>query len=146
MATLTHRSSQSAVWSWFPALVYLILLHVLSAHNGNGNSSSIHMEWSLNALLSLMPRNFDSLAHFSEFSLLAILLWWPLRRSAPHWPELKVAKWVFYFGVLNSIVDEIHQAFIPGRSASVGDAVMDILGLAVTLAWLINRKKWSPIS
>jgi VanZ family protein len=41
------------------------------------------------------------------------------------------------FGILLGGLDEIHQMFVPGRSADVLDAAVDVLG--VIAGWLIVR-------
>lgn len=140
----------AAAWRWVPPLAYLVLIHMVSSQPGN--NSSLQMEWNLNSMAHVpgtlntlwapLQGNMDTLAHFFEFSLLAILLWWPLRNSARHWSEFRAAKWIFGFVVLNSIIDEFHQAFVPGRNASWEDAMADILGGAAALGWLLHRKKW----
>jgi len=42
------------------------------------------------------------------------------------------------------IADEIHQAYVPGRDASITDVLLDLVGIILTLffiSWLLKRKK-----
>ena len=49
-------------------------------------------------------------------------------------------------GLIASIVgiaDEIHQAYVPGRDASVGDVLLDLVGVVLVLfffSWLFKTK------
>ncbi len=42
-----------------------------------------------------------------------------------------------------AVTDEIHQAFVPGRQAQVGDVLIDTAGAALGIAalWLYGRRK-----
>jgi VanZ family protein len=43
---------------------------------------------------------------------------------------------------LHGFVDEVHQAFVPGRLASVGDGVADLLGAVVGVGlttWIVRK-------
>jgi len=42
--------------------------------------------------------------------------------------------WVFVLTVVYAVADELHQAFVPGREAHVGDLVADAVGAGVGMA------------
>jgi VanZ family protein len=84
-------------------------------------------------------------AHLAEFGLLAMLLWQALchaTRSGTrqwHWPH---AGWALLLVALYAASDEIHQAFVPGRSGQVSDVIVDSIGGAIGLGVLWLAGKW----
>lgn len=85
--------------------------------------------------VDLFPAPMDKVAHFATFSLIAALLWDGLLRGRP-W--LLVVAVSFIGGA-----DEVHQLFLPGRSAGVDDFAFDFLAAvltAVLLSWLAKRQ------
>ena len=77
------------------------------------------------------------LAHVAEYLVLALLMGLALR-VAPgrgRW-------WVLAFGltVALGILDEVHQAFVPGRTPALSDVGLDTLGAAAAL--IVWRGWW----
>ena len=78
--------------------------------------------------------NFDKVAHFSIYGLLATLT---VRAGRGRW-----APWVALAAVsLFGVIDEWHQSFVPGRSCDAADWVADTLGAALAIA-LYTRWGW----
>jgi VanZ family protein len=81
----------------------------------------------LPAVVSWIP-NFDKLVHGLLYGVEGFLLYfavaWPPRFRVKWRRVLVIAGALALFGTL----DELHQLWIPGRSAEVRDAVMDTLG------------------
>jgi VanZ family protein len=75
-------------------------------------------------------------AHVTEYAVLAMLVWRALRKPAEHgnapwrWSE---AGLVLTLVALYAASDEIHQAFVPSRVASVRDVLLDSTGAALAL-------------
>lgn len=70
----------------------------------------------------------DKVVHLKVYGLLGLLAAWSLRRT---WPGLRrgsVVAIVFLAGTLYGLSDEMHQSFVPGRAAEVGDLIADALG------------------
>lgn len=88
-------------------------------------------------------------AHTTEYAILAALLWRAFRRPVKNdlrpwnWPQ---AGWVLLTVFLYAGSDEFHQIFVPTRTASIHDVVIDTLGGAAALLaiWSIGRwqKRW----
>jgi len=75
----------------------------------------------------------DKLFHLIAFGILGLLTMGSLRAPRAGYPTRRV--WLVVLAVtLYGILDEIHQYFVPGRSADVYDALADALG-AVLGAW-----------
>lgn len=74
-------------------------------------------------------------AHLTLYAVLSALLCWALAGGV----RLRPARWllsaiVFALTVLYGVSDEVHQAFIAGRSASELDLALDALGALLGLA------------
>ena len=78
---------------------------------------------------SLTEQIISNLAHIPAYALLAFL-WLKAfeRRSANH--SFMAAALILLFALmLFAVSDEIHQSFIPGRSASYMDIGLDFIGI-----------------
>ena len=92
-------------------------------------------------------RRFPSFAgikvvHLIEYGSLAILWVWGLA-NATQWIWRKIAIASILIPFLWGISDEIHQAFVPGRTARVEDALTNLLAacLAVEFTTFIRGRK-----
>lgn len=108
--------------AWVTVFVWLAFVEVLTSLPGSALP-----------LLPKMAIRIDWVAHFCLYAVLGALLArvgvlesWSRRRL------VAAVVMVSLFGVL----DELHQLFIPGRSAEVGDWAMDTLGSASGFAVL----------
>ncbi len=84
--------------------------------------------------------------HALSYAVLAWLVWRPLREGVGRLPDVVVAlpRWsAWLFAVAYALADEIHQAFVPGRTASLWDVLADALGatVAMGLVWVISRRE-----
>ncbi len=99
---------------WFPILVYCLLIYVQSSHP----SPQDLPDWPL----------MDKLLHFACYALLGALF----LRAFNATPIKNNLKLVLILSVLLSslygISDEIHQSFVPYRTADPMDVLADILG------------------
>ncbi len=86
--------------------------------------------------------SFDKVYHVVEYALLGALVvaaLGPLKGRAGTW-------WAFAGFALAAaygVGDEIHQAFVPGRSADPWDALADVVGAAIGAAamwWWVRRR------
>ncbi|MBC8442348.1 MAG: VanZ family protein [Deltaproteobacteria bacterium] len=70
----------------------------------------------------------DKVLHFGVWALLAFLIARDLIAEKPFWPLTKIKIITIVFACLFGLSDEIHQAFVPSRSASAGDFLADCAG------------------
>jgi VanZ family protein len=82
-----------------------------------------------------------SLGHFGMFGVLALLLRWGV---AGRGYALPAGLFAFVCTVGFGVIDELHQAFTPGRDPTWKDLVFDAAGAATALAisWLVERMAW----
>ena len=81
----------------------------------------------------------DKVAHFAAYAALGALLWWA---AAPLGARTAAAVAVA-LGGLYGASDEVHQRFVPGRSADIRDWAADLAGVAaaVAIAWALSRRR-----
>ena len=81
--------------------------------------------------------------HFTEYAILALLAARALRTSTR---ELLRTRW-FWLSLLLVVVyalgDEFHQSFVPSRTASIYDSMIDSVGGFVALVLLVIRQRSS---
>jgi VanZ family protein len=82
------------------------------------------------------------LAHFAEYLVLGVLLYRALAvpgRSASRAAVTALALAAFY-----SLIDELHQSFVPGRTGALADCAIDVAGagagLALVTTWVAARR------
>ena len=142
---------------WLPVLVWMAVIFTASsdAHSYEHSSRIIAplLHW-------LFPHISDNTvdwtvfiarkcAHLAEYAVLALLLWRALRRPQKdrprpwNWLEAGMALLIV---AIYAATDEFHQMFVPTRTPTVHDVVIDTLGGAAGLfvLWLIGRrqKRW----
>ena len=75
--------------------------------------------------VGLIPPPWDKLAHFVLFSMLTLLMW--IGTGGKRY--LSIVAIVTALG----LIDEVHQAFLPGRSADPEDLLTDFCAAVVTV-------------
>ena len=138
---------------WLPATLWggmLLLIFYLSSQAGSPENSAgwimTLLRWIAPQLaeqltpeqLHLMNFIFRKTGHGTGYFLLTLLGYWAFRRSfgLDARPALR---WAILTSLLRAIIDEIHQAFVPGRTGTVVDVMIDAVGIALA-AWLIHRR------
>ena len=83
--------------------------------------------------------------HALSYGVLAWLVWRPLVRRIWAGSDLAIAfpeVTAGLYAVFYSIGDEVHQAFVVGRTASAWDVFADVLGALTILGVLGARRLW----
>lgn len=65
-------------------------------------------------------------------------LWWRALAAHRSTSERRVLVLAFLLPVLYAVSDEYHQTFVPGRSGSLMDVLIDAAGAGIGL-WLLHR-------
>ena len=109
----------SIALAWLPPLLYTGLIWWLSGQV---------LDFQLIAFVPLRDRG----VHLVEYGLLALLI---ARAVHITWPErgLRGALFALLLGFSLGLLDEVHQLFVPGRSADILDLVADTAGACVAV-------------
>lgn len=81
------------------------------------------------------------LGHWSEYFVFAVLVLRALRRQSGGRSELHHYAPALAIVFLYAISDELHQAFVPNRTSSFGDVLIDLFGGICAVLWLRLRRK-----
>jgi VanZ family protein len=121
--------------TWLPPIAWMtVVLSASSAEFSAANTGSL-----VHAILTwlvpgLSPHQIDvihgvmrKLAHFTEYAILGALWFRGLTRSGVARPP--AAAWLaLVLSVACAVVDETHQSFVPSRTGSARDVVLDSAG------------------
>ena len=139
------------VSKWMPVFAWMLLIFLGSSDVLSAEHTSRflvpfllwldpHMSMSTLVAVHLTVRK---LGHFTEYAILAALLWRGLRGtfSAVNSSLLATAAFLVAAGFAAS--DEFHQSFIPTRTASPRDVMIDSLGalFAVALCAIFTMRR-----
>jgi VanZ family protein len=101
------------------------------------------------ATLNAIQFGIRKLGHLTEYAILAMLLWRALR-SGTGW-QMKISILFFIAAVACAIFaasDEFHQSFVPSRTSSPVDVIIDICGALVglTSCLMFARRKRATVT
>ena len=82
--------------------------------------------------------------HLVAYGLLATALLVAFEQLG--WPSRQAAIWAFFGAVAYGLSDEVHQYFVPGRSADPLDLAIDAIGAAVFLWAFLRMRERSGMS
>ena len=88
------------------------------------------------------------LGHWAEYFVLAVLILRALRNETGKKWELRHAVHTLVFILLYALSDELHQVFVPSRTASFGDVMIDVLGGICGIFWMVwyRRGTLAPLT
>jgi VanZ family protein len=145
--------------AWFPALIWLGIIAVESTSTFSAQNTSRFLYPILHFLFSLDPVRFVSWhfylrksGHVIGYGILSVLLFRAWRASVrvsgnPQWAW----SWSIDAILMTTLVaslDEWHQSFLPSRTGTVHDVVLDsaavVLAQLLVLAWIKATRAIRP--
>jgi VanZ family protein len=133
------------VKNWLPAIAWACLISFLSTDVFSSDHTSRFIIPVLHLLipqasaetLELMHAIIRKSAHLTEYFIFSILLMRALRGQERGW-KLRWAIWAVVLAAGYASLDEFHQSFVPSRTASPWDALLDTVGASVAqiVLWL----------
>ena len=153
------RIFRPALKYWLPPIIWMVVIFSASGDAASAHHSSRIFEPLMHWLFPQMAQAqieaihylLRKCAHLAEFGVLALLLWQAIRHTGTRvvgrwsWPQARLALVLVF---LYAASDELHQAFVPGRTGQVSDVFVDTAGGALGLGawWLAGRtlKRRSP--
>jgi VanZ family protein len=133
------------VKNWLPAIAWACLISFLSTDVFSSDHTSRFIIPVLHVLipqasaetLELLHAIIRKSAHLTEYFIFSILLMRALRGQERGW-KLRWAIWAVVLAAGYASLDEFHQSFVPSRTASPWDALLDTVGASVAqiVLWL----------
>ena len=128
---------------WMPAIVWMALIFLGSTDMLSAEHTSRFLVPLLRwidpqisfAALNAIQLGIRKLGHLTEYAILAALLWRALR-GGTRW-QMKMSILLLVAALACAIFaasDEFHQSFVPSRTASPTDVMIDICGALIGLA------------
>ena len=133
---------------YLPLIAWLVFISFASSDNFNaGNTSRIIGPLILWLFPNTTPETLAvvhfitrKIAHFTEYAILGFLAARAFRTS-PH-PAIS-QRWFLICVILvvvYALVDEYHQSFVPSRTASIFDSLIDMAGGLTAVIFIRSRK------
>ena len=152
MRDASRTGWRARLWRYGPALAWACFVLFASSSNFSASNTSRILR---PLLLWLFPGISESslahahflvrkAAHFTEYALLALLAARAFRTSSRD--ALARRWWLASFALVAAVAlaDEYHQSFVPTRTGTVYDSLLDMAGGATALAlaalWLARRE------
>ena len=137
-------------------IIWMVLIFVMSgasADTSRGQSGIVvELVRRIFNISSDQPELLDSLAtivrkcaHAFEYFVLGILLLNVIRQF---WPMMCKKSWVKYWylavvgAAIYAVTDEVHQAFVPGRSCELRDIIIDTVAAGVGVGMVMLLRRW----
>lgn len=141
-----HRGN-ARLRAWLPVAAWAALISLFSSGWFSGEQTGGLLLPLLQALLpGARPDDLQALhaairkvAHVVEYLVLAVLLVRALRTEGLAGAAL--AATALALGVAYAVLDETHQAFVPGRTASPGDVAVDAIGVVAGVGIAVARRR-----
>ena len=141
---------------WLPVLVWAAAIFIGSGDSLSTSNTSRLLEplvhWVLpslpDAAVAAIMSAIRKGGHLTEYAVLSALCWRAVRRPsrgdtrAWSWKEAGIAVAI---AAMYAVSDELHQAFVPSRTASSWDVLLDACGAAsgLVLVWGVRRlRRW----
>lgn len=138
------------VFKWVPVLAWMILIFAGSSDVLSAEHTSRFLipflRWldptiSYHAIVAI-HFTLRKLGHFTEYAILAGLLWRALHGTFTALSRKLVSASTFVIAATFAASDEFHQSFVPSRTSSAHDVMIDCIGalFAVAVCTLLFRK------
>ena len=125
------RGPMNSLSAWrIVTLLFLVLISILSLTPGDPKPDDNAFVWFIAGVPSLL----QNAMHVLCYALLAVLL----SRSLPHSKSVRSHRFsVFCMAVGVGVVLEVSQLLVPGRFASLSDALLNALGVILGLTAMV---------
>jgi Predicted integral membrane protein len=135
---------------WAPPIIWMSIIFLFSTDAFSGDNTG-SLLWTVVSFIypGATQELFDSIhfyvrkaGHFTEYAILALLLFRAFRSGARERWRLRWALSSLLIAFLYASLDEFHQTFTRRRTGSVYDSLIDTSGAATALVllWLYGRK------
>lgn len=124
-------------WRWLITISWMVVIYIFS--------DAPHSSQFTEHYFGILNIPLRKLGHLSEYAILFLSFNWSLLGHKAFAKKAKSEKWksvrliAFLLTLGYAFTDEWHQAYVPGRSATIGDVAVDAIGAAIAWGVLIIR-------
>jgi len=139
------------LWRYAPPMIWAALIFVGSSDLLSSSHTSGFIIRPLRALfpgaseatLAAIHFTLRKVGHFSEYAILAWLTARALRTSSQAWLRKRWFWMALAFVVGYALFDEFRQSFVPSRTSSIYDSLIDMAGglTALILIWIRRSRR-----
>lgn len=137
-----------AVFLWAALIFYFSTDQFSSSHTAQLLDPVVHRLFPGISLDRIESIHFlvRKLGHWSEYAVFSILLSRALRDDREGGFRLRYAAWTVALVFIYAASDEFHQTYVPGRTASIRDVLIDLFGGICGTFWMLThgKKKQEP--
>jgi VanZ family protein len=146
---LSKHTAKKFINRWLPVLLWATMIFLFSTEHFAAPQSSRILGPLLRSAfpgitaeqVSLVQFVIRKLAHWSEYFILAVLLYraWYAENSGRS--TVRPAALTMVFALVWAISDEFHQSWVPSRTASLVDVMIDGFGALCGSLWMYLRHR-----
>jgi len=146
----------SWLYAWWPALLWGAFISILSTDSFSSEHTSRIiipiLRWLIPSIspemLGIVHHLIRKSAHFTEYFIFCLLLYHGVRASRRNKREWRwsYALVAWLIAAVYSVLDEVHQIFVPSRGPSPWDSLIDSTGalFALLVLFLLYRRLVRP--
>jgi VanZ family protein len=147
-----HHSMRSFLKYWLPIVIWSAVIFIGSTDLMSAEHTSriiapllrwLNPEISAEAIAEVQFC-VRKAAHLTEYAILAMLLWRSLRLGTNLQMKMSILFITVWMGcAILAATDEFHQSFVPSRTASPIDVMIDICGalIGLTICWAFSMRR-----
>ena len=147
MNRLSKHTGKTFINRWLPVLLWATVIFLFSTEHFAAPQSSRILGPLLRSAfpgitaeqLALVQFVIRKLAHWSEYFVLALLLYRALYAESGGKSSVRPAALTMIFALACAISDEFHQSLVPSRTASPIDVMIDGFGALCGTFWMYLR-------
>jgi VanZ family protein len=134
---------------WWPVVAWMSMIFLFSTELFSGTHTTSFLRPILSSLLPDTSADqietvhlfLRKLGHWGEYFILAMLSIRALHADLPAQSRQRRAAGAIAIATLYAASDEWHQSFVPSRSASIVDVLIDCLGATCGAFWFEWRRR-----
>ena len=142
-------STHSRLFRYGPLVVWALLIFIGSGSVLSAEHTSVllrFVKWlfpsATPALLAWFHFAVRKAGHLTEYAVLAALAARAFRNSSHQFLKVHWFKFSLLLALAYALTDEFHQSFVPSRTASIQDCLIDSTGalIALTVIWFRHHR------
>ena len=151
---MAHRRHhwRTRIKHWLPVCAWASLIFFFSTDYFSSANTSQFFGFASSWLFPDIPAEdiaplhglIRKLGHWSEYFVLAVLALRALLKETDNKWQSRHTVFTLVFVFVYALSDEFHQLFVPSRTASLGDVMIDVLGGICGIFWMVWYRRGIP--